>query len=231
MIERAEEAMRELKIYTKTKLAKTTKLSRDVINRFFQKQTILPDNYNKICETLSLKEKIVIEEQTTAFAIAGRIRNNEKLIEELKTILEVLQALTDGNIYFAGIELGSLKLIFEGSQSELEKLEQLFQSGELNNKIAEQNLGITVENVSFRGTKFLGKPRIAVIISGDYSQADINTLKSELIDTSANNIIKKIPPGQMLLLLLLFFFLQIPLILEGIFPIIFNDPPKIENQK
>lgn len=80
------------------------------------------------------------------------------------------------------------------------------------------------------GTKIFGKPQLAVTIPGDFNQADIDSLKSELIDTSANNIIKKIPPGQMLLLLLLFFFLAMPLIVEGIFPAIFQDTPKRENK-
>lgn len=228
LIERAEKSMQELQIYSKKELAEKTELSLSTINRFFQKQQIRPDSYNQICETLLLNEKIITEEDTSAFAIAGRI--NKKFRKDLETIIEVLRELTDGNIYCSGIELGSLKLIFEGSQSGLEKLEQLFQSDELNKKIAEQNLDITVENVSFMGTKFFGKSQLAVTISGDYDQTDVNTLKSELIDTSANNIFKQIPPGEMLLLLLLFFFLAMPLILEGIFPIIFQDTPKIENK-
>ncbi len=228
LIEKAEKAKQELKIYSNIELAKITQLSPSTINRFFQKKTIRPDSYNQICETLSLNEKIIVKEERTAFAISGSVE--KKSIEKLKAIIDLLRKLTDGDLDCSGIELGSLKLILEGSKSGLEKLEELFQSGELNKKIAEQNLDITVENVSFRGTKFLGKPRIAVTIPGNYNQADIDTLKDELIDTSTNNIFKKIPPAQMLLLLLLFLLLAMPLIVEGIFPLIFQDTPKSENK-
>ncbi|NES03469.1 MAG: hypothetical protein F6K22_11810 [Okeania sp. SIO2F4] len=156
---------------------------------------------------------------------------DEELIKRLKGFIEFVRNYYTGDAIVIDIIVGSIKLIIKSaSQSGLEKIEELFQSGELNKKIAEHNLDITVENVSFRGTKFLGKPRIAVTIPGNYNQADINTLKSELIDTSANNIIKQIPPAQMLLLLLLFFFLAIPLIVEGIFPVIFQDTPQSENK-
>ncbi|NEQ40215.1 MAG: hypothetical protein F6K40_29815 [Okeania sp. SIO3I5] len=231
-IEKAYEAIIKQNISSKRNLAKESGISSSTITNFFAQKPILLDKYNKILETLKLgkiETKESIDKSKVVFTITGRI--DEKLIEEVKSIIEVLRKLTDGNIYCSGIELGSIKLILEGSQSALEKIEQLFQSGELNQKIAEQNLDITVENVSFRGTKFLGKPQLAVIIPGDYNQADINTLKSEFIDTSANNIFKQIPLAQMLLLLLLFFFLAVPLIIEGIFPIIFQDTPKIENKR
>ncbi|NEO53083.1 MAG: hypothetical protein F6K54_08305 [Okeania sp. SIO3B5] len=169
------------------------------------------------------KQGMTFKENTTV---------DEKLIKKLKDFIKFLRRNYTGDAILIDIRVGSIKLIIKsGSQSGLEKIEELFQSGELNKKISEENLDMTVVDVSFRGTKLFGKPQLAVTIPGNYSQAGIDTLKYELIDTSANNIFKQISPGQMLLLLLLFSFLAMPLILEGIFPIIFNDPPKIENKK
>ncbi len=98
LIERAEKAMQKLKIYSKIQLAIKTELSPSTINRFFQKQPIRPDSYNQICETLSLNEKIVIEEETVDFKITGSI--DKKLIEKLKSIVDILRQLTGGDLYF-----------------------------------------------------------------------------------------------------------------------------------
>ncbi|GGA11863.1 hypothetical protein [Okeania sp. KiyG1] len=119
LIERAYKALQDqdLKIYTKIELAKVTKLSRSTINKFFQKQEIRPDSYNQICETLALNEKIVIEERT-AFAVSGTVE--KKSIEQLKSIIDLLRQLADDTI-LVNIQEGSIKLIFEGYQSELEK--------------------------------------------------------------------------------------------------------------
>jgi len=242
LIGRAKIALQKKGIPSKQELAKLAGVSRGIVTKFFNQKPIKLDKFNLICKTLGLldyevaileleeeEEEEDIGEEKIDFTIVATI--DKEFIGKLKSVIEVLRQLTDGDIYYSDIGIGSLKLILEGSQSALEKIEELFQSGELNNKIAEQNLDITVENVSFRGTKIFGKPQLAVIIPGNYNQADINTLRSALIDTSANNIFKQIPPGQMLLLLLLFFFLAVPLIVEGIFPIIFQDTPQIENKR
>ncbi len=235
--------MRRENISSQKILAELAGVGLSTVSKFFNQKPIKLDLFNLICKKLKLLdyevaileleevEKVEEEEEKQEkldFIIIGTI--DKEFIGKLKSVIGALRKLTGGDLISDGVELGSLKLILEGSQLGIEKIEELFQSGKLNQKISEQNLDITVENVSFRGTKFLGKPRIAVTIPGEYNQADINILKYELIDTSANNIIKKIPPAQMLLLLLLFFFLAMPLIVEGILPVIFNDTPKSENE-
>ncbi|GGA11875.1 hypothetical protein [Okeania sp. KiyG1] len=98
LIERTEKAMQKLRIDSKIQLAIKTELSPSTINRFFQKQAIRPDSYNQICETLSLNEKIVIEEETFDFKITGSI--DKKQIEQLKSIVDLLRRLTDDNLSF-----------------------------------------------------------------------------------------------------------------------------------
>ncbi len=174
------------------------------------------------------KEEKEKKQETAAFTISGNLKKES--IKQLKSMIKILEQLAVGTL-LVNITLGSLKLILEGSQSGLEKIEELFKSGELNKKMAEQNLDMTVADVSFMGTKFLGKPQLAVTIPEDFNQADIDilkdVLKNELIDTSANNIINRIPIIQRLLILLLFFFLGMPLIVEELLPVIFQDTPEI----
>ncbi|NER03667.1 MAG: hypothetical protein F6K17_14115 [Okeania sp. SIO3C4] len=145
------------------------------------------------------KRRTAFQENTTV---------DEELIKRLKGFIEFVRNYYTGDAILIDIIVGSIKLIIKsGSQSGLEKIEELFQSGELNQKISEENLDITVENVSFRGTKLFGKPQLAVTIPGNFNQADIDILKNKLIEPSPNNI----PIIQRLLILLLFLFLAIPL--------------------
>jgi len=108
IIERAENAMRQLNISSKNQLAITTELSRTTINRFFQKEPIRLDNYNQICETLLLNEKTVKAEKAEIeikeadkvdFTITGTL--DKEFIEKLKSVIEALRKLTAGDLYFA----------------------------------------------------------------------------------------------------------------------------------
>ncbi|NET43232.1 hypothetical protein [Okeania sp. SIO2B3] len=253
LIERAKRAMRREGIPSQTKLQDRIELEtgrrigRNTISKFFNQKPILLDIFNIICKTLKLLDfELEIQEleeeenegqekeekqEKASFAIAGTVKR--KSIETLKSIISILEDLAV-DAFVANITPGSLKLILEGSQSGLEKIEELFQSGGLKNKITEQNLDIAVKDVSFMGTKFFGKPQLVITIPGDFNQADIDilkdVLKDELIDISANNIISRIPIVERLLILLLFFFLGMPLIVGELFPVIFQDTPKRENK-
>ncbi len=79
------------------------------------------------------------------------------------------------------IEKGSIKLILEGSQEGLERLERLFKSGELT-----EILDIPVEDVSFvdAGTSKDDKKRLAFTIDGNATQADIENLKAAFTEAS-----------------------------------------------
>jgi hypothetical protein len=96
----------------------------------------------KPTDTIANNEKAV-EIKQLAFAIAGSINEVDQV--KLKAIVALLQKLSgDASIEIIRIEEGSIRLILNGSASGLEKIKELFESGELI-----EVLGETVEYVRF----------------------------------------------------------------------------------
>ncbi|MDJ0677975.1 MAG: pentapeptide repeat-containing protein [Calothrix sp. MO_167.B42] len=132
-----------------------------------------------------------ISDDKHSYAVAG----NYSPVNEpkIKAILALLRDISgDHAITIVEIEKGSIKLILEGSQAGLERLEQRFKTGELT-----QVLDIFVENVCFIGTdtaefdeeiKSTSKKRLALTIAGDVTQADIAKLKTSLAETSDRQV-------------------------------------------
>jgi uncharacterized protein YjbI with pentapeptide repeats/DNA-binding Xre family transcriptional regulator len=214
-IERAKKAYREQGYNSKQIFADLTGLARSTVNKFFRGEQIELDGFQKICNKLELPWKEIegiesfdqngqvkqeqnsyhqtTEEKKVPFSIIGSV--DQKDIVKLKIAIKLLRKLTgDDLIGVIGIEEGSIKLTLKGSQAGLERLEQLFQSGALT-KIFEQELNITVEDVSFidaqssdnyQQSQTNKKKQLVFTIAGDVNQADINILKDALIDTSEN---------------------------------------------
>lgn len=143
-------------------------------------------------ETKKKEQKTVDHEEKIPFSFAGSIKKEDVL--KLKNLLQLVRKLADDDcIVVVGVEEGTIKLTLKGSQVGLKRLEQLFQSGELT-RIFEQELNITVEDVSFIDAqtpesyqKEQSQKLLAFTIAGNVSQADIDILKAALIDTSDND--------------------------------------------
>ncbi|NES03468.1 MAG: hypothetical protein F6K22_11805 [Okeania sp. SIO2F4] len=125
LIERAKRAMLIFGISSRKKLQdritanRETAIGLSTIDKFFNQKPIKLDKFNIICKTLKLvnyesaiqelaiqeegrKRVYATAEETAKFAISGAI--DRKLIEELKSIVEVLQKLTGDNCFFLIIE-------------------------------------------------------------------------------------------------------------------------------
>ena len=214
---KAEQALKDGEdINSKTRLADLCELSPSTINNFFSGKAIEPENFRKICSKLDLnwleiranesfdtneneekKQNSCYQEKEgkqikLKFNVTVDEENQVKFFNEL---LQLVQRLgDDDSIEIIDIEQGSIKLTLQGSPAGLQRLERLFQSGELK-QIFERYLNITVEDVVFLNTSSVDdylqnksttteKTQLAFTIAGDVSQADINVLKAALINTS-----------------------------------------------
>ncbi|NEO53082.1 MAG: hypothetical protein F6K54_08300 [Okeania sp. SIO3B5] len=124
LIERAKRAMLIFGISSRKKLQDRIIANTEIaiglstIDKFFNQKPIKLDKFN-ICKTLKLvnyesaiqelaiqeegrKRVYATAEETAKFAISGAI--DRKLIEEFKSIVEVLQKLTGDNFFFLIIE-------------------------------------------------------------------------------------------------------------------------------
>jgi uncharacterized protein YjbI with pentapeptide repeats len=217
-IKRAEKALRRIGIASKTSFAELCDLSRSTITKFFGGQSIELDCFETICNELQLSNwkeiaginsfdtngqaeqepnpchpRIDDDNEEIPFSFAGSVK--EKDIPKLKNILKLIRTLAnDDYIEAIDVKKSCIKLTLKGSQAGLERLEQLFQSGELT-KIFKQKLNIIVEDVSFidaqtsdnyQQSQTNKKKQLVFTIAGDVNQADINILKDALIDTSEN---------------------------------------------
>ncbi len=126
------------------------------------------------------------DEKRYAYAIAGSV--DEVDILKLKAIAALLKELAkDTSIKIVDIEQGSIKLILEGSQKGLERLEALFKAGKLT-----EVSGIPVGDVEFVATRtsdndrdtITDKKLLAFTIASNVSKADIAKLKIALTETS-----------------------------------------------
>ena len=210
---RAEKALRKEGFESKTAFADLCDLGRSTITSFFSGNRIKPVNFKTICSKLELDwEEIVdresfdtnenIEQQQNSCHLTTQRRqatykfhvtvDEENAVNFFNDLLRLVQKLgDDDSIEITDIEQGSIKLTLKGSPAGLQKLEQSFQSGELNQRF-EQELKITVEDVVLLNTSSVdndlqnkslttGKTQLAFTIAGYISQANIDILKAALI--------------------------------------------------
>ena len=132
---------------------RNTKLNEGNYNEKVGRNVIHAENVT-IVEHLGTDRTDVFNKKPTtkkrlAFAIAGSIDQADKA--KLKAIVALIQKMTgDDSIDIVGIEEGSIRLILEGSEEGLQKLKELFESGELT-----EVEGIPVEYVRFLDTETL----------------------------------------------------------------------------
>ncbi|NJM23972.1 MAG: hypothetical protein HC907_38035 [Richelia sp. SM1_7_0] len=94
-------------------------------------------------DTSTNNGKVVIDKKQLAFAIAGSIDEIDQV--KLKAILALLKKISgDASIEIIRVEEGSIRLILEGSEEGLERIKEVFESGELT-----EVLGDAVEYVQF----------------------------------------------------------------------------------
>jgi uncharacterized protein YjbI with pentapeptide repeats/transcriptional regulator with XRE-family HTH domain len=211
-VEKAKAAIK-VKGWTQEYLAGAAGCSRPIVNKFFARRPVEMRLFQTICTELSLewdeiaeleseseqlngadKDKIIQEPSGTtqvltdkksyAFAIAGTVSPED--IAKLKAIIALIQKVSqDSSITIVDIERGSIKLILEGSQEGLERLENLFRSGQL-----EDVLGVSIEDVEFvtLPNSNPSKKRLAFTIAGDVPESEIAILKAALAETSDDTV-------------------------------------------
>lgn len=111
----------------------------------------------------------------------------EDNFSKIQVIQSMLREIVgDDSITIIDIEKGSIKLILQGSQAGLERLEELFKSGEL-----KELLDIPIEDVSFLDKQVLDEDnqiteckKLAFTIAADVSQEEILNLKDKLVKAS-----------------------------------------------
>ncbi|MEH2102847.1 MAG: pentapeptide repeat-containing protein [Nostoc sp.] len=207
-LEKAKQALK-IKGWTQEYLAGFAKCSRPVVINFFARRPVDQNKFQTICHELGLewgdvadleseqlstsmnatqhKNSELVQEpsgntqvKSYAFAIAGTVSPED--IAKFKAIAALLKDLAqDTSIQIVDVERGSIKLILEGSQEGLERLENLFRSGQL-----EDVLGVSVEDVEFvtLPNSNPSKKRLAFIIAGDVAESEIAILKAALTETS-----------------------------------------------
>ncbi|NJS15897.1 MAG: sigma-70 family RNA polymerase sigma factor [Nostocaceae cyanobacterium CSU_2_110] len=102
-------------------------------------------------DTSSNNGKVVIDKKQLAFAIAGSIDEIDQV--KLKAILALLKKISgDASIEIIRVEEGSIRLILEGSEEGLERIKEVFESGELT-----EVLGDAVEYVEYIDSTISGE--------------------------------------------------------------------------
>ena len=185
------------KPWTYADIAAPAGLDEKTVRRFLrQEQPVDESSARAICEALSINANEVINFESryeqdrngqldnnhSAFSITGSFEKNKINVAKLKAIEASLREITgDASLKIIDIEEGSIRLILEGSQEGLERLEQLFKSGELT-----EVLDIPVEDVNFvdTGTSKDDKKQLAFTIADNATSADIENLKAAFIKNS-----------------------------------------------
>jgi transcriptional regulator with XRE-family HTH domain len=211
-LEKAKAAFK-LKNWTQDYLAGGVGCSRQVVINFFAGRTVDKSLFQSICNELGLEwgdvadleseqlstrmnttqrnsSELIQERSSTtqvkshAFAIAGTVSPED--IAKLKAIVALIQEVSqDSSIKIVDIERGSIKLILEGSQKGLERLENLFKSGKIKDV-----LGVSVEDVEFvtLPNSNSDKKQLVCTIAGDIAESEIAILKAALIETSDDTV-------------------------------------------
>lgn len=133
--------------------------SKSTLRRFWTGNSIHSDTFKEICKAVEVRDWEDIADSQTSEQIrkdsqAASGKFTKRIVIELDTDLETIdpQKLHDviaklsqmgsPTIKFQDISEGSIKLLFEGSLSELEQLETLFRLGEFS-----EILGVPIKNV------------------------------------------------------------------------------------
>ena len=120
------------------------------------------------------------EEYEISYIISGTAKRKDKTT--LKAIEKHLrQTLNAASLTIYDIDEGSMKLFFNGTQEDLEKLENSFKSGELTDIF-----DIPIEDVSFVEDN---ENKLALTIAGNVSYTDIAKLKSALTGVDQKEIL------------------------------------------
>ena len=181
------------KPWTYADIAEAAGLDEKTVGRFIrQEQPVDENSARAICEVLGVDALEVIDfekdkkgqldNNDLAFSITGSFEKSKINVAKLKAIEASLREIAgDVSLKIVDIEEGSIKLILEGSQEGLERLEQLFKSGELT-----EILDIPVEDVNFVDveTSEGNKKRLAFTINANVTTDDIENLKAAFTETS-----------------------------------------------
>ncbi|MGD1713345.1 pentapeptide repeat-containing protein, partial [Dapis sp. BLCC M172] len=120
------------------------------------------------------------EEYEISYIISGTAKRKDKTT--LKAIEKHLRGILNAaSLTIYDIDEGSMKLFFNGTQEDLEKLENSFKSGELTDIF-----DIPIEDVSFVEDN---KQKLALTIAGNVSYTDIAKLKSALTGVEQKEIL------------------------------------------
>ncbi|MGB3514053.1 MAG: pentapeptide repeat-containing protein [Microcoleaceae cyanobacterium] len=128
---------------------------------------------NKIPSTADISEKVanLKEETQISFMISGT--GGKKLQTTLKALEKHLQGLADDvTMTIIDVDEGSLKFVLQGTPEGLERIERLFNSGELT-----EIFDVPIESVEFIEPE---KEKLAFTITGDISYTDVAKLKAEV---------------------------------------------------
>lgn len=164
-IERAGKALINLGI-TQTDLAKRLHISRTTISSFFNRTKPIDHTYfTKICKTLNLEWEEIVEKDNpmkldncqienstnletnsprlAAFVIAGSYPVDDLTLAKIQALVKHLQKITgDASLEIVDIQEGSIKIILKGTPEALAMIQDLYDSGQLN-----EVEGVSVENV------------------------------------------------------------------------------------
>ena len=120
------------------------------------------------------------EEYEISYIISGTAKRKDKTT--LKAIEKHWRGILNAaSLTIYDIDEGSIKLFFNGTQEDLEKLENSFKSGEL-----KDIFDIPIEDVSFVENN---KQKLALTIAGNVSYTDVAKLKSALTGVDQKEIL------------------------------------------
>ncbi|NET25821.1 pentapeptide repeat-containing protein [Okeania sp. SIO1I7] len=135
------------------------------VSKVYQANNLLDSSVDKSEKIENLKEETDIE-----FIITGSIKNTRHK-RKVKAIEKLLQELgCDPTLVIDDVDEGSLKFVLKGSPEGLERIERLFNSGELT-----EIFDVPIENVEFIEPE---KEKLEFTIAGDISYTDVAKLKA-----------------------------------------------------
>jgi len=136
------EKIRSMSSKTAETIAGLAEVSRSLVQNFFGGKPIAVENFQKLCnvfeldwrEIAGLQNEAPIERRKRAvFVINGSLdKLNATQVAKIQAMVQTLQNLTgDASLVVVDIEEGSIRLILEGSEDGIERLQQLFEEGAL----------------------------------------------------------------------------------------------------
>ncbi|GGA37618.1 DUF6232 family protein [Okeania sp. KiyG1] len=154
------------------------------VSKIYQASNLLDSSVDKSEKIENLKEETDIE-----FIITGSIKNTRHK-RKVKAIEKLLQELgCDPTLVIDDVDEGSLKFVLKGSPEGLERIERLFNSGELT-----EIFDVPIESVEFIGPE---KEKLAFTIAGDISYTDVAKLKTAVTGVDETELlIQKIRPNK-----------------------------------